>query len=401
MRKKFTTHALKILMLTSSYPVAGAYSGTAIQNIAHTLIKNEMVKVGILIFSPSKKFSCYDDRYDVRVMKYPYSWFLPPLLHKSRGIIPSIRNNLLAILVLPFYFFSTFLFLYKYAKMYDIIHAHWLIPSGYISLMYGFFFKTPIVVTARGAEFHLPNTFLIRFILNLVIKGATCCTTVSNYMRSRARKYGLDVNRVIVITNAVDPSKFNNERPKKKKVIIGTVRRLVPEKRIEDLLKAFNNLPLNLKEKCEVWIIGDGPDKNRLEKIAEESKTAKFTKFFGMIPYDDIPELLSQIDICINPSIQEGMANINLESMAAGCCTIATNGYGNDEVIKDGENGLLYEPKNIIQLSLLLKRCIRNFPYHIGINAKKTIKKDFTIDKITDEYVKIYEKLLEKKHKLI
>jgi glycosyltransferase involved in cell wall biosynthesis len=91
------------------------------------------------------------------------------------------------------------------------------------------------------------------------------------------------------------------------------------------------------------------------------------------------------------------MANINLESMAAGCCTIATDGYGNDEVITDGENGFLYEPKNVNQLSLLLKECIQNFPYHIGLNAKRRIKRDFSIDRIANEYIRIYEKLIENK----
>ncbi|MGB6680961.1 MAG: glycosyltransferase family 4 protein [Candidatus Bathyarchaeia archaeon] len=381
-----------VLMLTSSYPISNSNLGTFIRNIASCLVRKGL-RVGCLVFSASGKFSRYIDQEGVEVIEYPYSWFLPPSLHKGRGLIPSLKVSLIAKLEIPLYLLATFLYLRKFGKDFEIIHSQWFIPSGYIACACKKSIARPVITTAWGAEFHLPNLAIVRFILNTVLRKSDRTTTVSGYMKERAAQYLKDTDIIEIIPNAIDYKRFQVTRRKKEKMIIAAVRRLVPEKKIDDLIKAFANVPENLKEKCELWIVGDGPEKENLKKLIRTLKISNFTRFLGMVSYDRIPELLSQVDICVNPSMQEGMATINLESMASGCCTIATKGYGNDEVLLDGETGLLYEPGNIDSLSSLLEMCIENFPSNMGENAKREIENKYSIEKITEKYIAIYDSL--------
>ena len=98
----------------------------------------------------------------------------------------------------------------------------------------------------------------------------------------------------------------------------------------------------------------------------------------------------------MNTTIQEGMATVNLEEMAAGTCVIATKRFGNDEVITDKKNGFLYKPKDIKSLSKKINSLILNkqLRVRVGKVAPTIIKKKFPSENIVRLYLEEYEKLL-------
>jgi glycosyltransferase involved in cell wall biosynthesis len=115
-----------------------------------------------------------------------------------------------------------------------------------------------------------------------------------------------------------------------------------------------------------------------------------------MLNHEKIPEILSMTDICVNPSIQEGMATANLEAMASGACMVATRGVGNDEVIEEGINGFLYSPKDIKDLASKLKKLIsdKRLRDNISQEAIKTIEDNFSNDIVIKKYIEQYEELI-------
>lgn len=387
---------MKVLMLTSSYPIEGSNLGPFVQNIVKGLVKVG-VEVGVMVFSTSKRYKEYK-KDGARIYEYPYTRLFPPMLHKNRGLIPSVKSSLVAKIELAGYFFSTTRYLKRVAKNYDIVHAHWFLPSGLIACLAKDSIKKPVVTTAWGAEFHLSNNFLVRKALGYVNWKSDSVVAVSKYMKSRAQVYGLDVKDMKVIPNSVDVKQFSLKRKKSNKIIIATVRRLVPEKRIEDLINAVADLPDELKRKINLWIIGGGPEKERLTKLTHELNLSQVTKFWGMVEHKDIPKLLSKIDIYVNPSIQEGMATANLEAMASSCCVIATKGVGNDEVIIDGENGFLYEGKDSKALAEKLQVLIENKRLRKKFEKKaiERLKNSFLNNRIVDLYVKEYKRVISK-----
>ena len=169
----------------------------------------------------------------------------------------------------------------------------------------------------------------------------------------------------------------------------------MPFKRVEDLITAVSKIKSEeITENFEVWIIGEGPQKNYLLAKREELNLVDRVKFFGFVK--EWPKKLSEIDIFVNPSIREGMSTVNIEGLASGCVVVATNGHGNDEIIDDKENGFLYEDMNTDQLKEILVRLINSNSLREKIvkNAKKKALR-FDYEYIAKKYIDLYSEILD------
>lgn len=390
---------MKVLMLTSSYPIKHyPNSGTFVQNMVWGL-KARGIDVSVLIFSPIKNLNTYCDKMGIKVIEYPYSLFLPHALDVNKSLIDAIKESFLAKIELPIYFLTTLFYLMKYSKESDIVHAHWFIPSGLIAAVNKVFIKRPLVVTACGAEFHLKNNFFTRTVLKFVYSTADYCVAVSDYLKNVSQEYF--INQMAVIPNNTNPNKFKPTKVKleKEKIIIGVVRRLVPEKRVQDLLIAISIMKGVIKRKIKIHIIGDGPERKKLEELTKKLKIHKMVKFFGTVNYKRLNYHLNLMDIVVNPSIQEGMATANLEAMACGKPLIATNFCGNDEVIENGKTGFLYKPRDRYDLAKKLKLLVENesLRKRMGKEARNKVIKEFSISKISKKYAELYLNLVKNK----
>jgi len=126
---------------------------------------------------------------------------------------------------------------------------------------------------------------------------------------------------------------------------------------------------------------------------------AKKTNYIRMLKFrNDIDAIITISDIgvlCNNPLYgEEGISNSLMEFMAFGKPVIATKGGGTNELISDKETGFLIEPQNpgelASKINLLLSN--RTLLTNIGHNAKDSIQKNFSLDKMTDTYIQLYSK---------
>ena len=107
---------------------------------------------------------------------------------------------------------------------------------------------------------------------------------------------------------------------------------------------------------------------------------------------DDVANLIKISDIIVLPTYyREGIPRVLLEAAALGKPLIATDTPGCNEVIKDGENGFLVDPKNSIQLTNVLGCLISNpdLRYKMGEKSKEIIN-DFDVYKVSAQYIKLY-----------
>ena len=127
--------------------------------------------------------------------------------------------------------------------------------------------------------------------------------------------------------------------------VVGLVGRLSPVKGIEYLLRAVSLL-VNEQgmESIQVLIIGGGPLQSSLEALSGSLGIAAHVKFLG--ERHDVPSLLSLLDVCVMPSLHEGIPIALLEAMRAGCPVIASAVGGIPEVIRDGKEGMLVPSKD-------------------------------------------------------
>lgn len=117
------------------------------------------------------------------------------------------------------------------------------------------------------------------------------------------------------------------------------VGRLCQQKNPELLLSAWRRLPESLRQTAELWLVGDGPLRESVQRMAAQDAFADRIRLTG--PRDDIPELMQSASLLVLPSRWEGMPNVVLEAMAASLPVVATNVDGTQELLKDGESGWL------------------------------------------------------------
>jgi len=149
----------------------------------------------------------------------------------------------------------------------------------------------------------------------------------------------------------------------------------------------------------KLMVVGDGPERYRLESLAKDLGIASRVIFTGA--RNDVPKLLMISDIFILPSIErEGLSMGIIEAMAAGLPVISTWVGGIPEVVENGTSGLLVEPKNILALADAL--CIlmrdRDLREQMGKVGKDVYLKHFTLKNMMDNLETLYERLVREKN---
>lgn len=356
---------MNILIATSSYPLRSDTAWAPFLKEIAAAIADPGHRLTVLVFSPENRRTEYVEPENpfVRVVAYPYPWPGRAQLHDSVGLIPSLRKSFPARLQIPFYLFASAVEILRAVRRYeiDIVHAQWYFPMGFLAALLKPLFKKPLAVSGLGADLHLPNHPWIRSLLRFTAQRADLNIVCSRYLLDRARGYGLDTSAFQIVPNAADHGKFHPAgKTAENKIIIGCVKRLIPEKNLEDLIEAVSLLDGTDKEKIEVRILGEGPSKDHLREAVRRRRLEDVVRMPGKFPHADVPAFLRQLDIYVDTSTQEGVATSNIEALASGCLVIAPDGFGNRDLIEHEKTGLLYRPRDTNEIRGWLQAMIRD-----------------------------------------
>ena len=232
----------------------------------------------------------------------------------------------------------------------DIIHAQ-SIGMGIPGFLAKIFLKKTFVVYGRGSEVYLPSTFMNR-ISKLVLKNGDVIIALTEDMKRGMQKfYDRDI---LVLSNGIDFERFKNlsrEGIRKRlkinddEKIITFVGTLHSIKGVKYLIKAMEFI-IKRDKSIKLMLVGDGEDREELESLVEELDLKECIKFVGKVQNEDIPQYMVASDVFVLPSLSEGFPVAILEAIASGLPIITTKVRGLPEIVKDGENGFLVEPKN-------------------------------------------------------
>ena len=172
--------------------------------------------------------------------------------------------------------------------------------------------------------------------------------------------------------------------------VVLTCARLDPQKGHPTLLRAAAKLP-----GAAFVFAGEGPERGGLEDLAAELGVADRIFFLGY--RSDIPELLAACDVFALPSLYEGSSLAVLEAMAAGRAVVSSKIGGTDELIEDGENGILLTPGDDEGLAAALGRLLgdEDLRRRLGAAARRRVEADFTPEAMRDRILAIYGQLLD------
>jgi len=221
-------------------------------------------------------------------------------------------------------------------------------------------------------------------------------TTVSRTVALELREYGLDPSKITVVKNGVDSQSFfplkQKESDEKYVLYTGVLR---ARKGLFDLVQCASHV-CKTRPNSKFIICGKGPFRKRIEMTVKKMGLEKQIIFLGYVSRDDLIDIYQNAAVQVVPSHYEGMPNVLLEGMSCGLPVVATNIGGNNEVIVSGMNGFLVPTKapQIMAETILKLLNDGKLRKEIGEEARKTIEKYYTWDKIAANILEDYKKLL-------
>lgn len=288
-------------------------------------------------------------------------------------------------------------------KNIHILHT-WMFTSNFFGRIAGLFAHTPIMIASERGFDRWKNRFhlLIDWAFSHFTDKIICVSEgVKNFYNKQG---GVPLYKLITIYNGIDTnSPLVNEYKKKTlnlekdSIVITNIGHLISYKGLKYLLHATSEIIKNFP-KARLLIAGEGPQKNELEKLAKKLNISDYVIFLGL--RRDIKEILSITDIFVLPSLVEGLPNAIMEAMFGGKPVVATNIPGNDELVVNGETGVLVPAKNINSLASAIINLLKNpqKAKDMGLKGREKVETLFPIDKTIKKTEELYESLIKLKN---
>jgi L-malate glycosyltransferase len=306
------------------------------------------------------------------------------------------------------YFLSTLWFFIRRRHTYDIIHCHILqglhTPAALLAkALLGKRVIIKVAATGPGSDFFTLRS--LRFaklgigaIIARRLNNADRIIALCNLGVREAREAGIAPDLIECIPNGVDTAYFT---PHTAPVYmrITTVGRLDHMKGVGVLIEAFARLR-EQQGQAELYIIGDGPDRGSLQRLAGELGLGACVVFTG--ESTRVVDYLRQTSVFALPSLSEGLSNVVLEAMACGLPVVATRAGGTPEIITDGVNGILVAPEDPEELAHALLSVLsdRVLAIRLGDSARRTAVERFSLASVARRYADLYHTLMSPRTKV-
>src|SRR5262249_49749856 len=147
----------------------------------------------------------------------------------------------------------------------------------------------------------------------------------------------------------------------------------------------------------ELWIVGDGPDRDSLHRMATDLGISGRVRFLGPKTQQELPVLYRDARVVVLPSRREGLPIGLLEAGACGAISIGTKIPGIPEIIVEGENGFLIWPDSVAELSAALSRVLSRAPERAAEMrraARQRIQENFSEERMVASYLEVFHSLL-------
>ncbi len=250
--------------------------------------------------------------------------------------------------------------------------------------------RAVVVSSQRSHRSLIPRKYrrLVQWTDHMADAIVVNCEFVQRHLRMNEGVLG---ERMRLCYNGVDLDQFTRRETPRDALTIGVVCALRPEKDITTLIEAFARIR---RPGLRLMIVGSGSMQGELRSVAAARGLAGDCTFVPAT--GQVAEWLRAIDIFVLPSRSEALSNALLEAMACGCCPVASRVGGNVELIRHGENGMLFEAGDVDQLSSVLDTLVelRVLREQLATRARSTAEQ-FSIRASAARMEEIYTELIE------
>jgi glycosyltransferase involved in cell wall biosynthesis len=234
------------------------------------------------------------------------------------------------------------------------------------------------------ASLILPTRYYLQYAQAIISVSRAADTFVESIMGSdlRARRF--------IVPNAVDTLRIRPPEREPEDNIILFVGRLVYRKGLHVLVKALQRIK---GRDFKLYVVGGGYMEIPARMLAKAYGVEDKVEFLGVVPEDVKIELYRRAKIVVVPSIlNESFGIVALEAMAAGRPVIASRVGGLEDVVVNGETGILVEPGSEEQLAEAIELLLDDEPYRrrLGANARRVVEERYSWDVVLDRIVDVY-----------
>ncbi|MHA1222534.1 MAG: glycosyltransferase [Candidatus Heimdallarchaeaceae archaeon] len=388
---------MNILVVTNQFPSESfKYKGSFIYQQVKELKKHvQNISIVAPMYGKDRKYEVFDN-IPIYRFKFYTKKVKDPLL---RYLFSGIKGKISLVSFVLFQVLKVLQIVKK--KKIDIIHAHWILPSGFSSLIVALLFRKKLVLTAHGSDLtYCSKTRILRSFLKFTIQKCQKFIGVTSYITELAMEICNQSSKFntihLGVANKVNELvKTESEQMEKIETIwLILVGSLYPLKGIQYLLDSILILSHKRNDfKCR--IIGDGILFNKFQTFIKENNLEEYCELKGFLSHDETIKFISDSSIAIQTSLSEGLSVFLQESVFLGKPVVATDVGGTKDIVEDGVNGYLIQPEDAKELAQKINDLLndRNKIRIMGLNSLKIAEKKLILEQNVKRIVEIYKEI--------
>jgi glycosyltransferase involved in cell wall biosynthesis len=373
------------LLINYEYPPLGGGAASATRNMGAALSRRgNRVVVLTSAYKQHRGISDEDGMTVVRVPAWRRSIHRSGIIQMTAFILSSSRQ------------------VERIARGYNVerVLAFFSIPGGVVARWLQCRSSIPYAVSLRGGD--VPGTepglrLFYKMLAGLrrnIIRHARYVSAPSTGLKKLSEQ--ADPFTVEVIPNGVDCEYFKPEpQSGHRPLTLLSVGRLHPQKNVQRTLEILLAIREQANIAATARVIGDGPERRRLEKFARQHHLESAVSFEGWLPRSEVAAAYRSATVLVQLSLYEGMSNTILEGLASGLPVVASRIPENMELIEPEQNGLVFDPdEGVPKIAAEIVRLHQNPELwdRMSNQAREQIKAKYSWDRVAEMYENCFQK---------
>lgn len=280
----------------------------------------------------------------------------------------------------------------------DVVNAHYASGYGTLAVRQA---GTPLVLNVWGSDvYEFPDAGpLQRWLLRRNLLRADAVVSTSEVMAARTTRICPELREVVVVPFGVDTDRFHPRTAPHADVVIGTVKSLAPKYGIDTLLSAFAIITRSPRlERMRLRIVGGGPQREHLERLAVELGIKEQIEFTGPVPHDQVPDELRRLDVyaALSRAESESFGVAVIEASACGLPVVVANVGGLPEVVEQDVTGSIVPPDDPAAAAAALERLLASpaLRERMGSAGRDRVMQRYAWSTCVDMQLAVFERVI-------
>jgi glycosyltransferase involved in cell wall biosynthesis len=269
----------------------------------------------------------------------------------------------------------------------DVVHAHWWFPSGLVGTWLSKLSHTPLVTTLHGTDVRIARSVsMSRPAFRHVLQNSRVTTAVSKWLAHEAQSL-VSAPAPVVAPMPVAVELFSPGGARKSSTLL-FVGRLTKQKGVDLLLHTLAKLPAALT----LDVVGDGVEREALERLASELGVAARVRWHGSQPQPKLVDFYRSASALVVPSADEGLGLVAVEAMLAETPVVAFESGGLPDVVQHERTGLLVRERSPDALASAITQLLarEDRGRALGEAGRMHSLSTFAPESVASRYIDIY-----------